>query len=235
MLLRGSMHAIILAAGRGSRLGRDIPKAALEIAKDTTILDTQLQNLATISSVEEVSVVVGFRSELITQKYFDLSFIYNDHYEGTNTAASLLLALESINVDDILWLNGDVVFDGGFLNLIQKKLDRNLVFVKRGRCGAEEVKYSVDRDGAILNISKTVSNALGEAVGINLIKKKDLTTFIACLSECTPADFFERAIELAIERGVSFLPVDIGDDFCVEVDFEEDLQKVKEYFSSEVP
>ena len=225
------MHAIILAAGRGSRLGRDIPKAALEIAKDTTILDTQLRNLATISSVEEVSVVVGFRSKLITQKYFDLSFIYNDHYEGTNTAASLLLALEKTNEDDILWLNGDVVFDGNILRLIQKNSDHNLIFVKRGYCGAEEIKYSVDRGGAILKISKNVCNGLGEAVGINFIKKQDLPTFIACLTECTPADFFERAVELAIERGVSFLPVDIGDDFCTEIDFEEDLQKVKEHFS----
>lgn len=225
------MQTIILAAGSGSRLGRDVPKAVLEIDKDTTILDTQLRNLSTISSVEAIIVVVGFRSELITQRYSDLSFVYNDRYDRTNTAASLLLALETTNEDDILWLNGDVVFDGDILRLIQKNPDHNLIFVKRGCCGAEEVKYSVDRRGAILNISKTVCNGLGEAVGINFITKQDLPTFIACLTECTTADFFERAIELAIERGVSFLPVDIEDHFCVEIDFEEDLNKVKEHFS----
>ena len=227
------MQTIILAAGRGSRLGRETPKAVLEIAKDTTILDFQLRNLSTISSVEELVVVVGFRSELITQKYPDLSFVYNDRYDRTNTAASLLLALEKTNEDDILWLNGDVVFDGDILRLIQKNPGHNLVFVKRGSCGAEEVKYSVDRDGAILNISKTVCNALGEAVGINFIKKQDLPTFIACLAECTPADFFEKAVELAIERGVRFFPVDIGTDFCTEIDFEEDLNTVKEHFSEQ--
>ena len=225
------MRTIILAAGRGSRLGRDVPKAVLEIAKNTTILDMQLRNLSTISSIEELVVVVGFRSELITQKYSDLSFVYNNRYDRTNTATSLLLALEKTNEDDILWLNGDVVFDGNILRLIQKNSDHNLIFVKRGYCGAEEIKYSVDRGGAILKISKNVCNGLGEAVGINFIKKQDLPTFIACLTECTPADFFERAVELAIERGVSFLPVDIGDDFCTEIDFEEDLQKVKEHFS----
>ena len=225
------MQTIILAAGRGSRLGRETPKAVLEIAKDTTILDFQLRNLSTISSVEELVVVVGFRSELITQKYPDLSFVYNDRYDRTNTAASLLLALEKTNGDDILWLNGDVVFDGDILRLIQNNPGHNLIFVKRGSCGAEEIKYSVDRRGAVLNISKTVCNGLGEAVGINFIKKQDLPTFTACLAECTPADFFERAIEMAIGRGVSFLPIDIGDDFCTEIDFEEDLQKVKEHFS----
>jgi L-glutamine-phosphate cytidylyltransferase len=225
------MQTIILAAGKGSRLGRDVPKAMLKIAKDTTILDTQLRNLSTISSIENIVVVVGFKSELITQKYFDLSFIYNDRYDRTNTAASLLLALEKTNEDDILWLNGDVVFDEDILRLIQKNPGHNLVFVKRGSCGAEEVKYSVDRDGAILRISKTVYNGLGEAVGINFIKKQDLPTLIACLTECEPGDFFEKAIELAIERSVRFLPVDIGDDFCIEIDFEEDLNTVKEHFS----
>lgn len=225
------MQTIILAAGRGSRLGRDVPKAVLEIAKDTTILDTQLRNLSTISSIAACVVVVGFRSELITQKYSDLSYVYNDRYDQTNTAASLLLALEKTNEDDTLWLNGDVVFDGDILRLIQNNPDHNLIFVKRGSCGAEEIKYSVDRRGAVLNISKTVCNGLGEAVGINFIKKQDLPTFTACLAECTPVDFFERAIELAIKRGVSFLPVDIGDDFCIEIDFEEDLHKVKEHFS----
>jgi choline kinase len=187
--------------------------------------------LATISSIEALVVVVGFRSELITKKYSDLSYVYNDRYDQTNTAASLLLALEKTNEDDTLWLNGDVVFDGDILRLIQNNPDNNLIFVKRGSCGAEEIKYSVDRRGAVLNISKTVCNGLGEAVGINFIKKQDLPTFTACLAECTPADFFERAIELAIELGVSFLPVDIGDAFCVEIDFEEDLHKVKEHFS----
>ena len=212
-------------------MGRDVPKAVLEIAKNTTILDMQLRNLSTISSIEELVVVVGFRSELITQKYSDLSFVYNNRYDRTNTATSLLLALEKTNEDDILWLNGDVVFDGNILRLIQKNSDHNLIFVKRGYCGAEEIKYSVDRGGAILKISKNVCKGLGEAVGINFIKKQDLPTFIACLTQCTPADFFERAIELAIEHGVSFLPVDIGDDFCTEIDFEEDLQQVKEHFS----
>ena len=225
------MQTIILAAGKGSRLGREVPKAMLKLAKGTTILDTQLRNLSTVSSIEKIIIVVGFKSESITQKYFDLSFVYNDDYDRTNTAASLLLALEKTNEDDILWLNGDVVFDGDILRLIQNNPDNNLIFVKRGSCGAEEIKYSVDRRGAVLNISKTVCNGLGEAVGINFIKKQDLPTFTACLAECTPADFFERAIELAIERGVSFLPVDIGDNYCVEIDFEEDLHKVKEHFS----
>ncbi len=129
------MQTIILAAGKGSRLGREVPKAMLKLAKGTTILDTQLRNLSTVSSIEKIIIVVGFKSESITQKYFDLSFVYNDDYDRTNTAASLLLALGKTNEDDILWLNGDVVFDEDILRLIQKNPGHNLVFVKRGLVG----------------------------------------------------------------------------------------------------
>jgi len=225
------MKTIILAAGRGSRLAKGVPKAVLEITQEMTILDTQLRNLSAISAVKDLLVVVGFRSELITQKYSGLSFVHNDSYDRTNTATSLLLALEKAGEEDILWLNGDVVFDRGILRLLKQNPHRNLVFVKRGRCGAEEIKYTVDKCGSIRAISKGVADGLGEAVGINFITKQDLQTFVACLSECSPADFFERAIELAIDCGVSFLPVDIGDYFCLEIDFEEDLQRAKEHFS----
>ncbi|MFM8842493.1 MAG: phosphocholine cytidylyltransferase family protein, partial [Actinomycetota bacterium] len=39
-------------------------------------------------------------------------------------------------------------------------------------------------------------------------------------------DYFERGLELAIERdGLKVLPVDISDLFAVEVDFQEDLDR----------
>jgi choline kinase len=53
---------------------------------------------------------------------------------------------------------------------------------------------------------------------------------IARLAECTESDYFERGIELAIERDrMRVTPVDIGEMFAVEVDFEEDLTRANEY------
>jgi choline kinase len=90
----------------------------------------------------------------------------------------------------------------------------------------EEVKYTVDDRGYVNALSKTVVGGLGESVGINFIAAKDKEALITRLAECGDQDYFERGIELAIERdGIAVLPVDISDLFAVEVDFEEDLRR----------
>ena len=51
----------------------------------------------------------------------------------------------------------------------------------------------------------------------------------ALLEECDDQDYFERGIELAIEKdGLVVLPIDISDLFAVEVDFEADLERANQ-------
>ena len=46
------------------------------------------------------------------------------------------------------------------------------------------------------------------------------------LEECADGDYFERGLELAIEKAnVQIEPVDISDLFAVEVDFQGDLDR----------
>ena len=45
-----------------------------------------------------------------------LNFVFNDKYQTTNTAKSLLLALQKIN-DDVICVAGDLYFDEDVLDL----------------------------------------------------------------------------------------------------------------------
>ena len=75
-----------------------------------------------------------------------------------------------------------------------------------------------------------MSDALGEAVGINYVSASDKATLITRLAECTDGDYFERGIELMIAIDAArVLPYDIKDLFAVEVDFEEDLTRANEH------
>lgn len=75
-------------------------------------------------------------------------------------------------------------------------------------------------------LSKTVVGAKGEAVGINFVAARDKAALIERLAECDDMDYFERGVELMIEKdGVHVLPLDITDLFAVEVDFEDDLTR----------
>ncbi|WP_028575566.1 NTP transferase domain-containing protein [Desulfonatronovibrio hydrogenovorans] len=226
------MKAVILAAGVGSRLGRPFPKCLTQMPGGEPILGRQIRILNE-SGVNQVIVVVGFKKTLIMEQYPEALYKYNPFYYITNTSKSLLCALENVD-DDVLWVNGDVVFDS---QLIRDVLDHpfNTTAVDRKKCGAEEVKYTEDDLGFIASISKEVERPLGEAVGVNKIQKNDIKTFIQALKDCHDEDYFEKGMELAISKGVKFKALDISRYRCIEVDFEEDLIQAKDMFAISSP
>ena len=226
-------QAVILAAGMGTRLGRPFPKPLTPLTDGRTIMQQQIENLhATFRENLRITTVVGFKLDLILEAFPDVLYIYNEAYDQTNTNRSLLKALRLSADGGVLWMNGDVVFDPAVLESVRDFMekDRSFICVNTAAVAEEEVKYTVDDDGFVAELSKQVVDARGEAVGINFVSAADKPALIARLAECAESDYFERGIELAIEKdGMRVTPVDIGELFAVEVDFEEDLTRANEY------
>lgn len=222
------MRYVILAAGIGSRLGNPFPKCLTPIDGDQTILDHQLANLRRHKG--ETVVVVGFKKDLVMERHSDLLFAYNARYDQTGTAKSLLCALQHTDGEDVLWLNGDVIFDGRILGDVLRS-KQSCMAVNTSRVGEEEIKYRTDARDFITEVSKNVKSAMGEAVGINCVKASDLKLFRRCLEEVGDRDYFEAALELAINRGLRLKAIDISRFSAIEVDFLEDLKRAKALFS----
>ncbi len=227
------IQAVILAAGMGTRLGRPFPKPLTPLSDGRTIMEQQIDNLRQAFGADvRITTVVGFKLDLILEAFPDVTYIYNEAYDQTNTNRSLLKALRLSTEGGVLWMNGDVVFDPQVLEKVNDVMeaDTSFICVDTAVVGDEEVKYTVDDDGYVDELSKQVVNARGEAVGINFVSASDKPTLIDRLSECSDADYFERGIELAISHdSMRVIPVDIGEFFAVEVDFEEDLTRANEY------
>ncbi len=227
------IQAVILAAGMGTRLGRPFPKPLTPLSDGRTIMEQQIDNLRQVFGADvRITTVVGFKLDLILEAFPDVTYIYNEAYDQTNTNRSLLKALRLSTEGGVLWMNGDVVFDPQVLDKVSDLMqsDTSFICVDTAAVGDEEVKYTVDDDGYVDELSKQVVNARGEAVGINFVSASDKPTLIDRLSECSDADYFERGIELAISHdSMRVMPVDIGEFFAVEVDFEEDLTRANEY------
>ncbi|WP_029288082.1 NTP transferase domain-containing protein [Cellulomonas sp. HZM] len=222
----------ILAAGMGTRLGRPFPKPLTPLRDGHTIMDQQVEKIRGAFADVQLYTVVGFKLEMILEAHPRSLFVYNEEYDRTNTSKSLLRVLRASGDGGVLWMNGDVVFDPAILERLKPYLESetSLVSVNTAKVAEEEVKYTVDADGYIDALSKQVVDALGEAVGINYVAAQDKATLVARLEEVEDQDYFERGIELAIERdGVKFLPVDISDLWAVEVDFDEDLERANEH------
>ena len=222
------MKIVILAAGMGSRLGNPFPKPLTPLANGKSIMQMQVENIDTYYSIEDISVVVGFKKDLIMERFPDLSYIYNPYFDSTNTSKSLLKALKKFSDKSVLWMNGDVVFDAKLFEILNPyiKNKQSFVAVNTSKVADEEVKYTLE-NGFIKQLSKTVKNGLGEAVGINYITSKDIKKFISRLEECYDNDYFERGLEIAIEKDdLQISAVDISKFNCMEVDFKEDLDNV---------
>jgi choline kinase len=224
-----AIQVVILAAGMGTRLGKPWPKPLTELSDGRSIMTQQMENVQKVFGDQaRITVVVGFKLEMIMEAHPSASFVYNEVYDGTNTSKSLLKALRASQESGVLWLNGDVVFDFRVLERVSERIktDKSFVCVNTSAVADEEVKYTVDASGNINELSKTVKNGLGEAVGINFISSHEKAGVIKQLEACGDQDYFERGLELAIQNnGLKMEPVDISDLFAVEVDFQDDLDR----------
>lgn len=103
------MKAIILAAGRGSRLGKIYdgkPKCLVSI-EDNTLLEIQINTLHACG-IDDISIVRGYKGEKINipgLKYYD-----NPDYASTNMMHSLFCAREEMTAD-VLILYADILYE----------------------------------------------------------------------------------------------------------------------------
>ena len=109
-------RAIILAAGRGSRMKEhteEKPKCLNVLAKDT-LLNWQLKSLND-AEVDEVVVVNGYKSDLIKG---DFSTIKNERWSETNMVASLFCVPQDKN--DSIISYSDIVYKSEHVKLLKK-------------------------------------------------------------------------------------------------------------------
>ncbi len=130
------MQAVILAAGRGIRLGKitnKIPKVLVKINGIPFIIN-QLDALSQHKEIEEILIIVGYKKDLIKKEigneYKGIKIIYveNDKWKSTNNIYSFWLALDLIKSSFIL-LEGDVFFDHKLLNNLFEERAKNIVLL----------------------------------------------------------------------------------------------------------
>jgi choline kinase len=223
---------IILAAGMGSRLGGGVDqlKPLTRLAAGKSILEHQLEAISQYISLDRVIVVVGYHKEKIMEHFPDLLYVYSPNFSVENTSKSLLRALKKCD-DDVLWLNGDVVFHSAILKKIFDDPKTGMI-VNTGKVDEEGVKYCQDEKGRIVAVSKNIPAHLpppqGEALGINYCSKRNLDQLTRSLIKCAPKDYFERGIELCIEEGMTVWSIPVDSSLCTEVDFPSDLERANE-------
>tara|TARA_B100001057_G_C22867363_1_gene957148 strand:- start:66 stop:782 length:717 start_codon:yes stop_codon:yes gene_type:complete len=104
------MRAIILAAGRGSRMKKatnNIPKCLLEV-KGKKLLEIQIQALKK-SGIKKIGIITGYLSDQLTN-YCDKTF-HNDQWDQTNMVFSLMCAQKWLKESNCIVSYSDIFYD----------------------------------------------------------------------------------------------------------------------------
>ena len=181
-----------------------------------------MEQIARYSSLSAVRIVVGYKQENIRSAFPQLQYVENPDYATQNTSKSLLRAIQDLD-EELLWLNGDVIFHHRVLQPIFEHRNSCMV-VNRAVVGEEEVKYRTNGAGQILEVSKHVTNPEGEAIGINFFSQADLPSLKQALQLCADNDYFEKAVETCIQQECKVWTVPINKTDCIEIDFPADLE-----------
>ena len=235
------MKAVILAAGMASRLRPltdKCPKCLLSVGS-RTLLERTVDSIKAIG-INDLTVVTGYREEMIrnflTNHYPDmkLTFIQNDDYQTTNNIYSLWLARPSVDAEDFILLDSDILFDPAIVARIAQT-EGTALAVNTHKLGEEEMKVIAGVDGMVTEISKTldIAKAMGESVGIEKIDAVYSKALYSELEQMIENEklvdiFYERAFERLIPQGHKFRAVNTTDLFSIELDTVEDFNQANE-------
>jgi threonine-phosphate decarboxylase len=239
-------HAIILAAGKGSRLAKytkSIPKALLPIKYGQSIIERLLHQLQD-NGFKDVVIVIGYMENNTTQRINELSKNYNNlninvvsnpEFETTGTLKSLLIGMENIeNLNqDILVVEGDVVCDS---QIIEKVLTLNCNTIlgdSSKKLDDEAMKYITDKSGVVQRISKDIpsNTSTGEALGIVYLTNVKETGFFPNAKKVFKSNNYSFYEEVIDTKSIEFKVIDVYPFKWTEVDFPVEYKKARQIFS----
>ena len=246
------LAVVILAAGRGSRLGPsgdDVPKWFLPVGA-RSIADWQLEGLRGAADLwSRVLVVTGYLSEafdasaLSRQLGHRCELVHNARYASHNNWLSLQLALSRL-VDDawkgsVCVLNSDLLLSPGVLRRFLETASGERTSIVAVDLDAprsdEQMKIVLDPEtDSVVDIGKDALTGIpaGEYVGLSKIDARHLPLLAQILDSFLhdpgrTSEWYEAAFRDAMRAGAEFTTFRVDSGRWIEVDDGEDLDRAR--------
>ena len=152
------MQAIILAAGMGKRLGeltQNNTKCMVKV-NGITLIDRLMTQLSELS-LKKIIIVIGYQGEKLRSYLGDnylntkIEYIYNPIYDKTNNIYSLALAKESLQEDDSLLIESDLIFDNSLFRKIIDNPYPDIALVDKYESWMDGTMVTLDEENNIEN------------------------------------------------------------------------------------
>jgi choline kinase len=238
------MKALILAAGRGTRIHSvhgDRPKCLIRFnGSRSTILDHQIESLFSVG-VTDIGIVVGYEKNQIIRHVINnyrnhqnrFSFIENPAFAETNNIYSFWLAQRWLNNEPFVCLNGDVVFDPQILiPAVESLAAITMIVDPKWRDETMKVIISENR---IIQMSKRIleSEFSGTYIGITTFGASVQKGLFAKVNHLIQTghqnEFFNVAVQQLADEGLRVGFTSTGDLPWAEIDDPGDLAFARLY------
>lgn len=231
------MKALIMAAGRGTRISRYLdgrPKCTVSLGKEALIHYTVRTLKA--CGVEQIALVLGYQGQTIRQVLADqdVQFYENPFFDVTNSIASAWFAREFIQDDEMLIMNGDVFLEEPLMRqILDCRTQAPLLFADESR--REEADYKLCyREGKLRLYGKELKGdqITGEYVGVARINRNFLPVFCQRMEQMIfhqeHGVWWENVL-YSLSGQTDILVQDVQGRFWAEVDYIEDYQRIMKF------
>lgn len=226
------MQALILAAGRGSRLDAlsgGMPKPLVQVGP-SWLIDHQLEMLSA-EGVGHIAMVVGYREdeirEIVKRK---VEYIHNPRWAMTNSLYSFSLARDWVK-GPLLILNCDVLFHPDILDRLLRAKGNALLYDSTSGRGREQMKVKFENN-KLVDIRKSMPHeeASGENVGILKFTHESVKVLFEEVDRQLEAGEEKNWLGIAVKNVCQNIPiegVDIAGLPWAEIDFPYDLESAR--------
>jgi choline kinase len=233
------MKAIIMAAGIGKRLhALNIKKPKCLISIGSTTLIRRSVNLLVSKGISDITVVVGYKSDLIHNELNnDVDYFENPDFQTTNSIRSLWYAKDLLE-GDVLLLNGDLYYEIDILDYAINQTNPVVMLADSTRIDKADYRFGfsgnqINRFGKHLTNQETD----GEYVGIVRIDQSFIKTFKQTLEDMITAGksniWWEDVLYSFIEKQIPIHYFDIAGTFWSEVDTLQDYNYLQNWIKSQ--
>lgn len=225
------MKAILLAAGRGTRISRmieNVPKCTLPVMEKPLVRRSveclQARNI-------QVAVCVGYQYRVVKKALegLDITYFYNPFFEVTNSIGSLWMAKEFMN-DDCLIMNADVYWSEQILDAVIADHNDVVLTIDKTRKNVGDYFFQTAND-CIRKYGKNlpIEQRSGEYVGLAKITNQFLTSFLQRMDDIIEDQGYNKWWEDVLysftnERDIRAL--DVCGEFWAEIDYYDDYERI---------
>ena len=169
--------AVILTAGMGTRLRNitndEIPKPFLKI-NGKPLIERSIEKLKD-SGIKEIILVTGhldYFFEELKKKYSEIRTVKNEEYSVTGSMASFYCSKDLVGDDDILLLEGDLIYEKRALDILLSLEEKDAILLSEDKKMSDDYYVELSPENNINKITNNLSEIngnFGEWTGIQKV------------------------------------------------------------------